>query len=449
MTPDVYRARGTGVPLYPSVVDSNRLLIMESRFFPDLAINSIGKWFAKSRTRSRTSSSRELWSLLALNFFMADMQSGIGPFLGVFLLGRGWDSGLIGTAMTIGSVAGMLITIPIGGLIDTTNFKRAWVIVPGICVVGASAIILLSQHFWVVAGSQVATAIAGAAIVPAVTGITLGIVRQRGFNRQIGKNQAFNHAGNVVGAALSGYLGWTFGYTAVFGLAAAFGIVSIVCVLMIPPKSIDNRAARGTSEDDPDSQPNASYVLLTHKPLLVLSLALAAFHLGNAAILPLYGLAAVATNGADGPSFVAATVVIAQAVMVIVSIVAMRVAEKRGYWPILLVSFAALPFRGVLAYFFVGWLGVIPVQILDGVGAGLQSVAVPGLVARALNGTGRINLGQGAVLTVQGLGASLSPLLGGWIAQTAGYNAAFLLLGSFGLVSVGLWIAYARLMKNY
>ncbi|MBS0528140.1 MAG: MFS transporter, partial [Proteobacteria bacterium] len=44
--------------------------------------------------------------LLALNFFMADMQAGIGPFLGVFLLAHGWQSGLIGTVMTVGGVAG-------------------------------------------------------------------------------------------------------------------------------------------------------------------------------------------------------------------------------------------------------------------------------------------------------------------------------------------------------
>jgi MFS family permease len=427
---------------------TNALFNKASGFGIPVFVNSIRKQFATSHHRSQPSSSDRLWPLLALNFFMADMQSGIGPFLGVFLLGRGWDSGLIGTAMTFGNVAGMLITIPIGGLIDTTNFKRAWVIVPGICVVAASALILLSQEFWVVAGSQIATAIAGAAIVPAVTGITLGIVKQRGFNRQIGRNQAFNHAGNVVGAALSGYLGWTLGYTAVFGLAAVFGIISIICVLMIPAKTIDNRAARGTSEDDPDSQPNAWHVLLTHRPLLVLSLALAVFHLGNASIVALYGFAAV-TDGADGPSFVATTVVVAQAVMVIASIVAMRVAEKRGYWPILLMSFAALPLRGLLAYFFVGWWGLIPVQILDGVGAGLQSVAVPGVVARSLNGTGRINLGQGAVLTIQGMGASLSPIVGGWIAQIAGYGPAFLLLGSFGLVSVGLWIAFAPALKHY
>jgi MFS family permease len=125
---------------------------------------------------SRLASER-FWPLLGLNFFMADMQSGIGPFVGVFLQTQGWTSGLIGTALTLGNVAGMLITTPIGGMIDVTNHKRAWVIVPGIAVVAASAIILFSQTFWAVAASQIATSIAGAAIVPAVTGREDSIAR--------------------------------------------------------------------------------------------------------------------------------------------------------------------------------------------------------------------------------------------------------------------------------
>ena len=143
---------------------------------------------------------------------MADMQAGIGPFLGVFLLAHGWQSGLIGTVMTVGGVAGMLMTTPAGALIDATRHKKLYVIIPGICTVIASGIVLLSQSFWLVTLSQVATAIAGAAIGPAVAGITLGIVRQAGFNRQNGHNQAFNHAGNMVGAGLSGLLGWMFGF---------------------------------------------------------------------------------------------------------------------------------------------------------------------------------------------------------------------------------------------
>ena len=91
--------------------------------------------------------------------------------------------------------------------------------------------------------------------------------------------------------------------------------------------------------------------------------------------------------------------------------------------------------------------GVYPVQILDGIGAGLQSVAVPGLVARILNGTGRVNVGQGAVMTVQGLGASLSPAIGGWIAQEIGYGAMFLILGSFALGSIALWLGFASILR--
>ncbi|WP_339082926.1 MFS transporter [Hyphomicrobium sp. ghe19] len=391
--------------------------------------------------------SSRLWPLLSLNFFMADFQAGIGPFLGVYLLAHGWQSGLVGTVMTIGGVAGMLMGVPAGALIDQTRRKRFWVIVAGVCTIAASAIILLSQEFWLVAGSQIATGASGAVIIPAVTGITLGMVHQKGFVRQNGLNQAFNHAGNMVGAGLSGLLGWKFGFPAVFALAAVFGAFSIASVLMIPPKAIDHAAARGLKEDDADAKASGFRVLVESKPLLVLAVALAAFHLGNAAMLPLYGMAVVSNAQSNGPWFVALTVVVAQGTMIIASLIAMRMAEREGYWLVLFISFIALPIRGLIAsQLMVPW-GVYPVQLLDGVGAGLQSVAVPGLVARILNGTGRINAGQGAIATMQGLGAALSPALGGWIAQLFGYGVAFVVLGCFAIISIAVWLGFRGLLK--
>ncbi|WP_349628238.1 MFS transporter [Bradyrhizobium sp. S69] len=391
---------------------------------------------------------KAVWPLLSLNFFMADMQAGIGPFLGVFLLAHGWKSGLIGTVMTVGGVAGMVMTTPAGAVIDATRRKKLYVIIPGICTVIASGIVLLSQGFWLVTLSQVATAIAGAAIGPAVTGITLGIVRQAGFNRQNGHNQAFNHAGNMVGAGLSGLLGWQFGFTAVLALAAAFGVLSIISVLMIPTDAIDDDEARGLDSGKDDGVGVGGItVLLECRPLLILAAALALFHLGNGAMLPLYGLAVVSAKQADPAGFVAITIVVAQGVMILVSLIAMRLAEKQGYWMVLLISFIALPIRGVIAALVMNKWGVYPVQILDGVGAGLQSVAVPGLVARILQGSGRVNVGQGAVMTIQGLGASLSPLIGGWIAQEIGYSAMFLILGSFALGSIALWLGFASILR--
>jgi MFS family permease len=393
-------------------------------------------------------SSNGIRPLLSLNFFMADMQAGIGPFLGVFLLAHGWESGLIGTVMTVGGVAGMLMTTPAGALVDAIRHKKLCIIIPGICTVIASGIVLLSQSFWLVTLSQVSTAIAGAAIGPAVSGITLGMVRQAGFNRQNGHNQAFNHAGNMVGAGLSGLLGWMFGFPAVLLLAALFGVLSIISVLMIPNAAIDHDEARGLNKDgDDNGKVGGITVLLESRPLLILAAALAFFHLGNAAMLPLYGLAVVSAKQADPAGFVAITIVVAQGTMILVSLIAMRLAESRGYWLVLLISFVALPIRGVLAACVMNKWGVYPVQILDGIGAGLQSVAVPGLVARMLAGTGRVNAGQGAVMTVQGLGASLSPAIGGWIAQGIGYSAMFVILGSFALGSIALWLGFAAVLK--
>jgi MFS family permease len=113
----------------------------------------------------------------------------------------------------------------------------------------------------------------------------------------------------------------------------------------------------------------------------------------------------------------------------------------------MLISFLPLPLRGLLAAYLINGWGVYPVQMLDGVGAGLQSVAVPALVARILNGTGRVNVGQGAVMTIQGLGASLSPAIGGWIAQGIGYSATFTILGAFALGSIALWIGFGATLK--
>ncbi|MDR6902339.1 MFS transporter [Rhizobium miluonense] len=388
---------------------------------------------------------------------MADVQAGIGPFLGVFLVAHGWQSGSIGSVMTIGGIAGMVMMAPAGAFIDETTHKRTCVIVLGICTVLASMIILVSQLFWVVALSQVATAIAGAAIGPALNGITLGIVRQVGFNRQNGYNQAFNHAGNLVGAGLSGWLGWMFGLTAVFWLSAVFGVLTIISVLMIPADAIDDDEARGATpvtvgplgEGEParHRKPSGFKVLAESKPLLILAGALALFHLGNGAMLPLFGLAVVSAGQADPAGFVALTVVVAQGTMIMTSLIAMHMAERRGQWLVLLVSFASLPIRGFVAAHLITSWGVYPVQVLDGIGAGLQSVAVPTLVARILNGTGRINVGQGVVMTMQGVGASLSPAIGGWLAQEIGYSTMFMILGSFALGSIALWVGFHGVVR--
>jgi len=196
-----------------------------------------------------------------------------------------------------------------------------------------------------------------------------------------------------------------------------------------------------------DERAQGLSILFKCKPLLILAASLALFHLGNGAMLPLYGLAIVAAKQGDPATIVAATIVVAQATMVLASLIAMRMSAGRGLWLAVFISFLTLPIRGLIAATVIKSWGVFPVQILDGIGAGLQSVAVPALVARILNGTGRINLGQGAAMTVQGAGAALSPAIGGWIAQWQGYRAAFIALGVFAVGAVVVWLTFADLFK--
>ncbi|SAL47203.1 MFS transporter [Caballeronia humi] len=394
-----------------------------------------------------------LYALEGLNFFMADVQAGIGPFLGVFLQAQGWHPQAIGTVMTLGGIAGMLATSPAGALVDATHHKRGLIVAAGVLTTLASLVLWVSHSYWMVAASQVFTAVTGAALGPALAGVTLGIVRERGFDRQFGRNQVANHAGNVVGAGLSGWLGWRYGFGAVFALAGVFGVMTVIFTLLIPRNSIDHESARGLGASSSSSSSEREHasgfrVLLTCRPLLLLAAALAMFHLGNAAMLPLYGLAVVAAHKGDPSAFTAQTIVVAQLVMVAAAFFANRLIQRMGYWGVILITFLALPLRGLVAAMFIGEWGVWPVQALDGIGAGLQSVAVPALVVRLLQGTGRVNVGQGVVMTVQGVGAALSPALGGVLAQHFGYATAFLVLGAVSTGSLALWIFFGAALKK-
>ncbi len=379
-----------------------------------------------------------LAALNALNFFMADVQAGLGPFLGVFLQARHWSPAQIGLVMTIGGIAGMAVTAPLGAFVDTTVAKRSIVVATALIIALASMAILLWPNFAVVTAAQIITGVAGAAVGPAIAAITLGLVRQQGFAHQLGRNGAFNHSGNVVAALLAGISGYFFGLGAVFVILAVLAVFSSAATLGIDARWIDHRAARGAAEGDAAIAKFS--VLLRSKELMVLGVTLTLFHLGNAAMLPLLGQAMVATDGANPSASTAATIVIAQLTMVPMALLAARLAEDRGYWIVFLFALAALPIRGLTASLVTGPWGLAPVQILDGIGAGLLSVAVPGLVARILAGTGHVNAGLGAVMTLQGVGAALSTTVGGIVAERFGYAAAFLALGCIAAAALVLWV---------
>ncbi|KAL8387056.1 hypothetical protein RB595_010190 [Gaeumannomyces hyphopodioides] len=399
------------------------------------------------------------WALLAMAFFMADVSNAIGPFLGVFLQDHGWAPGPIGSVMTAGGVAALVASAPIGALIDATTHKRALAAAGTVVASAALVATLLGPRMPPLTfAAQVVGQVAGTLLMPSLVAMTLGVAGGGGFARLNGRNQAANHAGNMAGAGLSALLGQRYGLAAVFYLSWGFAAATVAAVLCVPRGAVDHQAARGlggsTAPAGPGEQEAAGQGgggghaeawarLLRHRDLVVLGLALTAYHLGNAAFLPLYGQAVVAERKADPAAFTGLTIVVAQGTMVVMALGASWAVARGlcGYWPVLLVSFCSLPVRAALGATFIEAWGVWPVQVLDGVGAGLQSVAVPGTVAHVLARTGRVNVGIGAIGTAQLVGSSLSPLLAGWIAQLRGYNVALYVLGIFPLISVALWVS--------
>ena len=83
-----------------------------------------------------------------LNFFLADVRDGLGPYLAIYLLTvQKWDEASIGIVMTIGGIAAIVAQTPAGAWIDRTHAKRLLVIVAAVIVTGASLLLPLFPNF--------------------------------------------------------------------------------------------------------------------------------------------------------------------------------------------------------------------------------------------------------------------------------------------------------------
>ena len=379
----------------------------------------------------------------AANFFLADVRDGLGPYLAIYLLTiQKWDEASIGVVMSIATAAGIVAQTPAGGLIDATRAKRAVLIAAAIAVTAASLLLPLFVRFVPVAASQAAAHAAAAVFGPGLAAISLGIVGHAGFTRRIGRNESFNHAGNAFAATVAGATAYLWGPTVVFYLIAAMSAASLLSILIIPGRAIDNDLARGLHDrlDDqgkaaPDGDtPSGLRVLLTCRPLLIFAVAVVLFHLSNAAMLPLVGQKLALQDKNLGTTLMSACIVAAQMVMVPMALLVGARADRWGRKPLFLVAFLILPLRGCLYTLSDNQFWLVAVQTLDGVGAGLFGALFPIIVAYLMRGTGRFNVAQGAILTAQGIGAALSTTLAGGVVVHAGYSAAFLTLAGVALV---------------
>lgn len=382
------------------------------------------------------------FSLDGLNFFIADVKDGLGPFLAVYLLSsQHWEPGKIGVVMAIAGTATVLARAPMGGLVDWIAWKRGLIVVAAAVVAVCSVLITGFLSFWSIAVAQTVIGVADAVFPPAIAAISLGIVGPHGFVRRIGRNEAFNHAGNIAAALVAGIAGWAINPGAVLWLTAFMAAISIGAVLNIDGKAIDHKMARGATENR-QNPPLSLFELFVCKPLLIFTAAITLFHLANAAMLPLLGQKLAQTHPSAGSLVIASCIIMAQIIMVPMAILVGHKADTWGRKPIFLAAFAVLPLRGFLYTLSQDPYYLVSIQILDGIGAGIFGALFYIVVADLTQGTGHYNLALGVASTCWGLGAALSHLIAGFIVDYAGYNAAFLCLAGIALTAFLLfWLA--------
>jgi predicted MFS family arabinose efflux permease len=259
---------------------------------------------------TRSPSRRTLWGLDGLNFLLADVQTGVGPFLAIYLAGYTWNEERVGLALTAGGIAGILTQTPAGGLVDFLRSKRALVGVAVAALAGGAFLIALFPSFWPVMGAQILIGGTSSVFIPAICAMSLGIVGRTAFDARQGRNQTFNSAGNVVAALSMGLLGYLDSNRSIFFFVVALALPTILVLLLIQPADIDYEMARGADERQKNRQDRrASCALFRDRPLVIFLICAVMFHFANAAMLPLFGEMLAKGRGRSSMMFMSACVV--------------------------------------------------------------------------------------------------------------------------------------------
>ena len=375
-----------------------------------------------------------------LNFFLADVQTGVGPFLAIYLAGYRWNEERVGLALTVGGIAGILAQTPAGGLVDLVRSKRGLVAAAVGALAAGALLIALFPAFWPVLGAQVLIGATSSVLIPAVCAMSLGIVGRSAFDRRQGRNQTFNAAGNVAAAVAMGLLGYLISNRSIFFLVVALALPTMLMLSLIDPAEIDYDLARGAKDRGTGERAESGWTLLRDHRLLVFLICAVLFHFANAAMLPLLGEQLAKGRGRSSMLFMSACVVTTQLVITLIASAAGRRAGTWGRKPLLLIAFGVLPVRGVLYTLTTNTVWLVAIQVLDGVGAGIFGVVSVLVIADLTRGTGRFNLTLGAITTAVGIGAALSQAVAGSIVHHIGFRAGFLFLA--GVAAAALAVLY-------
>jgi MFS family permease len=380
-------------------------------------------------------------------FFLADVQTGFGPFIAVHLTAQKWTQVDIGFVLTVSGLVALLGQMPGGALVDAARSER---------LLAALAVIAISASAFTYAAWPIFPAVLTAAVVhacascvlgPAIAAISLGLVGHAAVGERLGRNARFASIGTGVAAAGMGACGYFISNRAVFFVTVALCIPTLFALSRIRGEEIDVERAHGGKPVPHPGEPAAILrELARNRALIVFAGCTVLFHLANAAMLPQIASIVTMRSSTWATALVGACIVVPQLVVAAFAPWVGRQAQLWGRRPLILLGFAALPIRGVLFAFVSNPYVLVAVQALDGISAAVLGVLVPLIIADVTRGSGHFNLAQGVVGSGVGIGASLSMIMAGYLTDHYGPTATFLTLA--GVATCGFMLALKLLPET-
>lgn len=383
-----------------------------------------------------------LHALDRLNFFLAALQAGFGPFVAVHLADRGWAPASIGFVLTAGGLAGLASQVPAGELLDIVRSKRALVGAGSLAVAVAALILGLSRSFPAILVASVTQGATGGVLGLGIAAISLGLVGQAGAAERFGRNQRFASLGSLAAAALMGVIGYALSTQDIFFAAAALDLPALMALAAIHAADIHFARSCCGKAEHPAAAPQRERrgALLHDRRLLIFAVCLFLFQLANASLLPLVGETLAHAEGRQSSLVLSALLVAPQLVVALAAPWAGRAANRWGRRPLLLIGLGVVPIRSLSFAATTSPALLVAAQALDGITGATLGVLTALVIADLTRGTGRFNLAQGLVGALSGIGASLSTSLSGLTVGAFGPTAGFLGVTAVALASVAiLW----------
>ena len=367
------------------------------------------------------------------NLFVANIQTGFGPFIAVYLSGQSWTQTTIGLALSIGTISSMASQVPAGALVDAMKNKTR-VAAFSVLVFTASALMFAIHPIRLfVYLAEVLHGISSCTLGPAIAALSLLLAGRMGMALRLGRNARYAAVGNGVGAALMGACGQYVSERAVFYLTAAFTLPALVALLPLRRFTADGGNAPG--RPGKTAAGVGSFRILADRRLLIFCGCAMLFTFGNAPLLMLIS-GTITSRGSNPSLLIGACIVLPQIVVALASPAVGRFADRRGRRLVLIVGFAMLPLRALIFSTTANPTLVIAVQVLDGIAGAGFGILVPLIVSDVAARSGRFNLALGAVGFAIGIGSTVSTSAAGWISDHFGMRSAFYVLAATGLAAV-------------